>query len=170
MICVLTAVYPVPSQVPNIVALNKYLLTNKWICITKKNPSGLPLVQWLRLRTPNAGGLDLIPRQRTGSHGPHLRVRTLWVKAPLLQPRPGTAEEVSEKESFFTFKSLGNQHPEGPSLEFCLGRGTLSKLHSDSGKSSHDSVHSRSHPPVRASLWPHDSSTLPPCSTSRIKV
>ncbi|TEA28488.1 hypothetical protein DBR06_SOUSAS2010115, partial [Sousa chinensis] len=40
------------------------------------------VVQWLRLCTPNAGGLGLIPRQGTRSHMPQLRVHVLQLKIP----------------------------------------------------------------------------------------
>ena len=38
------------------------------------------VVQWLRLCTPSAGGLDLIPAQGTRSHMPQLRVQMLQLK------------------------------------------------------------------------------------------
>ncbi|TEA25323.1 hypothetical protein DBR06_SOUSAS21410020, partial [Sousa chinensis] len=38
------------------------------------------VAQWLRLRTPNAGGPGLIPGQGTRSHMPQLRVRMLQLK------------------------------------------------------------------------------------------
>ena len=38
------------------------------------------IVQWLRLWAPNAGGLGLIPGQRTGSHMLQLRVCILQLK------------------------------------------------------------------------------------------
>ena len=37
-------------------------------------------VQWLRLHTPSARGLDLIPAQGTRSHMPQLRVQMLQLK------------------------------------------------------------------------------------------
>ncbi|TEA38685.1 hypothetical protein DBR06_SOUSAS610021, partial [Sousa chinensis] len=40
------------------------------------------VVQWLRLRAPNSGGLDSIPGQGTGSHMLQLRVRMLQLKIP----------------------------------------------------------------------------------------
>ena len=44
-------------------------------------PSGASLViQWLRLHTPNAGGLDSIPFQGTRSHILQLRVHRLQLK------------------------------------------------------------------------------------------
>ncbi|TEA23206.1 hypothetical protein DBR06_SOUSAS5510012, partial [Sousa chinensis] len=38
------------------------------------------VVQWLRLRTPNAGGPDSTPGQGTRSHMPQLRVRMPQLK------------------------------------------------------------------------------------------
>ncbi|TEA37609.1 hypothetical protein DBR06_SOUSAS5310036, partial [Sousa chinensis] len=38
------------------------------------------VVQWLRLHTPNAGGLGSIPGQGTRSHTSQLRVRMLQLK------------------------------------------------------------------------------------------
>ena len=43
------------------------------------------VVQWLRLHTPSAGGLGLIPGQGTRSCMPQLRAR-------MLQRRPGAAK------------------------------------------------------------------------------
>ena len=43
------------------------------------------MVQWLRLRAPNAGGLGSIPGQGTRSH-------MLQLGARMLQLRPGTAK------------------------------------------------------------------------------
>ena len=40
------------------------------------------VVQWLRLRAPNAGGLGSIPGQGTRSHRPQLRVCRLQLKNP----------------------------------------------------------------------------------------
>ncbi|TEA34510.1 hypothetical protein DBR06_SOUSAS10710064, partial [Sousa chinensis] len=40
------------------------------------------IVQWLRLCSPNAGGLGSIPGQGTGSHMPQLRVHMLQLKIP----------------------------------------------------------------------------------------
>ena len=40
------------------------------------------VVQWLRLRAPNAGGPGLIPGQGTSSHVPQLRVRMRQLKIP----------------------------------------------------------------------------------------
>ena len=40
------------------------------------------MVQWVRLRTPNAGGLDLIPGQGTRSCMPQLRARMPQLKIP----------------------------------------------------------------------------------------
>ena len=40
------------------------------------------MVQWLRLHTPNAGGLGLIPGQGNRSHMPQLRVRMPQLKTP----------------------------------------------------------------------------------------
>ena len=40
------------------------------------------MVQWLRLHTPNAGVLGLIPSQGTRSHMLQLRIHTLQVKIP----------------------------------------------------------------------------------------
>ena len=40
------------------------------------------MAQWLRLRTPNAGGPGSIPGQGTRSHMPQLRVRMLQLKIP----------------------------------------------------------------------------------------
>ena len=46
-------------------------------------PSGAFLViQWLRLHTPNAGGLDSIPGQGTRSHILQLRVHRPQLKVP----------------------------------------------------------------------------------------
>ncbi|TEA30390.1 hypothetical protein DBR06_SOUSAS17710012, partial [Sousa chinensis] len=38
------------------------------------------VVQWLRLHTPNAGGLGSIPGQGTGSHMPQLRIHMPQLK------------------------------------------------------------------------------------------
>ena len=38
------------------------------------------MVQWLRLRAPNAGGLGLTPGQRAGSHMPQLRPQAAKLK------------------------------------------------------------------------------------------
>ena len=38
------------------------------------------MVQWLRLRTPNAGGPGLIPGKENRSHMPQLRVRMPQLK------------------------------------------------------------------------------------------
>ena len=38
------------------------------------------VVQWLRSHAPNAGGLGLIPGQRTRSHMLHLRIQKLQLK------------------------------------------------------------------------------------------
>ena len=40
------------------------------------------MVQWLRLRAPNAGGLSLTPGQGTRSHMLQIRVRMLQLKIP----------------------------------------------------------------------------------------
>ena len=40
------------------------------------------MVQWLRLHAPNAGGLDLIPGQRTRSHMPQLKSSHATAKDP----------------------------------------------------------------------------------------
>ncbi|TEA38516.1 hypothetical protein DBR06_SOUSAS110424, partial [Sousa chinensis] len=40
------------------------------------------VVQWLRLRTPNAGGLGSIPGHGTRSHMPQLRVHMPQLKIP----------------------------------------------------------------------------------------
>ena len=40
------------------------------------------VVQWLRLRAPNAGGLSLTPGQGTRSHMLQIRVRMLQLKIP----------------------------------------------------------------------------------------
>ena len=42
----------------------------------------LPVVQWLRLQAPNAGGLGLITGQGTRSHTPQLRVCMPQLKDP----------------------------------------------------------------------------------------
>ena len=63
------------------------------------------VVQWLRLCTPNAGGLGLIPSQGTRSHMPQLRIRTLQLKDPashnqrsqVLQLRPNAAKCINIK-------------------------------------------------------------------------
>ena len=48
------------------------------------------MVQWLRLRSPNAGGLGLIPGQGTRSHMLQLRgvarnINTIFLKSQLLE-------------------------------------------------------------------------------------
>ncbi|TEA35757.1 hypothetical protein DBR06_SOUSAS1110115, partial [Sousa chinensis] len=40
------------------------------------------VVQWLRLRAPNTGGMGSIPGQGTRSHMPQLRVRMPQFKIP----------------------------------------------------------------------------------------
>ncbi|TEA30837.1 hypothetical protein DBR06_SOUSAS15510001, partial [Sousa chinensis] len=44
-----------------------------------------PVVQWLRLHVPNAGGPGLIPGQGTRSHMLQLSVCMLQLKIPMLQ-------------------------------------------------------------------------------------
>ena len=55
-----------------------------------------PVVQWLRLHTPNAGvvvvgGLDSIPGQRSRSLMPPLRLLTPLLKTPWASGKPGAA-------------------------------------------------------------------------------
>ena len=59
---------------PSIPFLCIYL--EKMKTLIKKDTRGTSLVvQWLRLHTPNTGGLGSIPGQGTRSHVPQLRVR-----------------------------------------------------------------------------------------------
>ena len=54
-------------------------ISSNWIlfCSFKNaNPESFLVVQWLRLHTPNAGGLSSIPGQGTRSHMPQLRPST----------------------------------------------------------------------------------------------
>ena len=52
------------------------------IIMSKTNDVGTSLVaHWLRMRTPNAGGLGLIPGRGAGSHMPKLRER-MWQQTP----------------------------------------------------------------------------------------
>ena len=46
----------------------------------EKNPRTSPVVQWLRLCAPSAGGPGSIPSQRTRSHVPQLRVCKLQLR------------------------------------------------------------------------------------------
>lgn len=59
----------------------------------KKTDTEISLVvQWLRLRTPNAGSLGSIPGQGTGAHGPQLSLHAANKRSRTPQPRPGTAK------------------------------------------------------------------------------
>ena len=51
-------------------------------CIQVPAPGTLLVAQWLRLCTPNAGGLGSIPSQGSRSHMPQLRVLTLQLNIP----------------------------------------------------------------------------------------
>ena len=52
-----------------------------YIFLIKKSYVGASLVvQWLRLRAPNAGGLGLIPDQRTRSHMQQLKIPCAAIK------------------------------------------------------------------------------------------
>ena len=46
------------------------------------------VVQWLRFRAPDAGGLGLIPRQGTRSHMPQLRVHMSQLKILHVATKP----------------------------------------------------------------------------------
>ena len=73
-----------------------------WLCsnlLKKSRVMGLPLVvQWLRLRTPDARGLGLIPGQGTRSHMLQLKGH-MWHnedgKSSMLQLRPGAAKLIN---------------------------------------------------------------------------
>ena len=47
------------------------------VCFLKIAVGTSLVVQWIRLCTPNAGGLGLIPGQRTRTHMPQLRLLML---------------------------------------------------------------------------------------------
>ena len=51
-------------------------------CLSSRGVGASLGVQWLRLHTPNAGGLGSIPGQGTRSHMPQLRVCMLQLKIP----------------------------------------------------------------------------------------
>ena len=50
--------------------------------ILKTTWGNSPVVQWLRLCVPKAGGAGLIPSQGTRSHRPQRRICRLWLKVP----------------------------------------------------------------------------------------
>ena len=54
------------------------------------------VVQWLRLRAPNAGGPGSILVKRTRSHMPQLRVLMLQWRPSTLQLKPGTARYINK--------------------------------------------------------------------------
>ena len=54
------------------------------LTIIKVNVGTSPVVQWLRLRTPNAGGPGLIPGQGTRSRIPQLKILSAATKDPAL--------------------------------------------------------------------------------------
>ena len=68
---------------PEIVILLVWCVVWERKLIFKISPVGTSLVvQWLRLCTPNSGGLGSIPGQGTRSHMPQLRVRMPQLKIP----------------------------------------------------------------------------------------
>ena len=82
------------------------------------------MVQWLRLCTPNAQGLDSIPGQETRSYVPQLRVRMLQLKilhdkTKADEPRCHNQDRVQPNKYFK--KSSDEEHYQKPTASIIYG-------------------------------------------------
>ena len=102
--------------------INRWTGMNRWICDT-----GISLVvQWLRLHTPNAGGLISIPGQGTSSHMPQLKDSACLSENRrfcAFQLRPSAAKKkknslVSKDRSFCEVSTLTLEDMRGTLLSF----------------------------------------------------
>ena len=67
------SVTPATTNVYSVATILAQTGSNKDV-LHKVKRQTFPVVQWLRLHTPNAGGLGLIPVQGTRSHKPQLKI------------------------------------------------------------------------------------------------